>query len=180
MSRANRKARRITLTSSFVKSTFIYPLFSPEEWPRSYALRLVKLIRSHRTSTSSLLRGTPTASAMSRKSPLLCSSASCHSLRAARIVACSRSVTEILKRRFFCFDIAVFLHQLRDLAAFSQIDSNRFVAVFLGYIKDGRRRILVLLNCLRLLCSLLRRWSVDIDFPDNVIELRHLLFLLFL
>src|ERR1019366_3520997 len=104
----------------------------PEQCPGSYALRLVKLIRSHSASIASLPRGTPAASAMSRKSPLLCSSASCHSLRAARIVACSHSVTEILKRRFFCFDIAVFLHQLRDLAAFCQIDSNRFVAVFLG------------------------------------------------
>src|SRR6266566_6028327 len=147
-------------------------------WPTVHTSRVtVKLIRSHRTSISSLLRGTPTASAMSRRSPLLCSSASCQSLRAARIVACSRSVTEIWKHRFFCFDIVVFLLQLRDLDPFCQIDSSCFVATFLGYIKDGRHRILVLLNCLCLLCRVSRGLSVDIDFPDNVIERRHFLFL---
>src|SRR5258708_25761333 len=123
-------------------------------WPTVHTSRVaLKLIRSHRTSICSLLRGTPTASAMSRRSPLLCSSASCQSLRAARIVACSRSVIEICKRRFFGFVIAAFLHQLRDLFLVSQINSNCFAAIFLGYIKDGRRRAHLLLHCLRLLRS---------------------------
>src|SRR6267378_2416654 len=122
-----------------------HPHFSPEGWPGPYALRLVKLIRSHRTSISSSLRGTPAASAMSRRSPRLCSSASCQSRRAARIVACSRSVIEIWECRLFGFDIAAFLHQLRDLDTFCQINSNCFIAILLGYIEDGRGRILALL-----------------------------------